>query len=314
VLIAPEPLFAKALEEIEGLAAEDRPFFYFLHTYAIHSPYLPPEPYRSQFVSPDYAGGIVSDPEALGGDALRYGEIHRAFWSRVDRSSAADRRHLLDLYDAGIRHVDDALGHLWDGLARLDAAERPIVVVLSDHGEQFGEHGGFEHHALWQEVLHVPLVIHVPSAVRTGWAGRRVETPVGLVDVLPTLLELLGLPVPSHVQGDSLVPLVEAGSPFRPWLFAQPQYTGDAALRAGPWKLLRTGDEEQIFDLARDPGERRARPGTPDLRLRVGEQLDRVLAASRAYHAFADEGAAVELDAGARERLEALGYVDPAAP
>lgn len=309
-LIAVDALFKVMLKEIERLSRAPEPFFVFVHTYGPHSPYLPPKRYRDQFVDSAYSGGIIADVTEWV-DEFHPKEIHREFWRRVDRESPADRRYLLDLYDASIRYTDDQLGVLLDGIEELDISDRTLLVVLSDHGEEFGEHEGFEHDALWQELLHVPLLIRVPGRLRPGWEGRRIAAPVGLIDVLPTLLELIGIPVPAHIQGRSLVGLVESGAAGRSWTFAQNRETGDVALRVGKWKLLHDRGGEHLFDLLADPDERR---DSAALEVSVREiattQIERVLEASRAFWSLARDGEPSELDGDARERLEALGYVE----
>jgi arylsulfatase A-like enzyme len=308
-------IFRSAIRQLRALSAGRDPFFLFVHTYQVHSPYLPPERYRDLFVDPTYDGAITSNLQELtGGGDFEFDNVHRAFWSRVDRHSDADRQHLLDLYDACIRFTDDEIGLLLDKIDALGLAETTLVVVLSDHGEEFGEHDGFEHNALWDEILRVPLIIRVPESIRPGWRGKRIAAPVGLVDVLPTLLELMGLPVPGHLQGNSLVPLVEVGAPARPWLFAQYRLYGDVALRSGTWKLLRRLGKEQLFDLDDDPAELRdVSSSHSDMRQAGAEHIDGVLDTSRAYWKLVREGESSEIDSQNRKQLEALGYLDDGA-
>lgn len=308
-------VFQSAIRQLRALSSEPDPFFLFVHTYQVHSPYLPPERYRAQFVDPTYDGEIASSIAQLTrGGGVAFDNLHRAFWSRVDRDSDADRRHLLDLYDACIRFTDDNVGLLLDKIDAFGLAESTLVVVLSDHGEEFGEHDGFEHNALWDEILHVPLIMRVPESIRLGWQEKRITASVGLVDVMPTLLELMGIPVPEHLQGHSLIPMVEAGSPGRPWLFAQYRLYGEVALRSGAWKLLRRREQEQLFDLGGDPGELRdIAADHPDMQQAGTRHIDGVLDASRAYWALAREGASTEIDDQNRKRLEALGYLDDGA-
>jgi arylsulfatase A-like enzyme len=300
----------KALERLVTEQQSDgRPFFLFVHTYQIHSPYLPPRRYREAFVDPDYAGAISTDLKVLsgGGD---YDRVHQEFWQRVDRYSPEDRRHLLDLYDACIRFTDDRLAGFLAQLEPLGVADHTIVVVLSDHGEEFGGHSRFEHNALWQEILHVPLLIHVPETLRKGWQGRRVDEPVGLVDVMPTLLELLRLPVPAHVQGRSLVGVVERGKPSRPWIFSQYRLWDEFALRAGHWKFLHDRKGDHLYDLSDDPDET-ASELDADLRKALFQQAGRVLQASRAYQTLAPDAATrAPIDPAMRKQLRALGYLD----
>lgn len=308
--------FRAASQELSRLAGEFEPFFLFVHTYEVHAPYLPPKRYRDQFVDPDYRGRIIGDSGKLarvskGG----YTQRHRAFWDRVDRESPADMNHLLDLYDAGVRYTDDALGMLLDRIDASGVGDRTIVVVLSDHGEEFGEHGGFEHQALWRELLQVPLVMRVPEAIRTGWSERRVSEVVGLVDVLPTLLELLSIPAPSHLHGRSLVPRIEGDGSGPAWVFAQHHRTQGTALVTKDWKWLnvRAGTEPMLFDRNSDPDEFMDQAGEKrEWRRRGAVKVRGILAASRAVWPLAGEGERIAPTAEMREELEALGYVtDP---
>jgi len=151
---------------------QDRTFFLFLHTYQVHGPYSPPESYKSLF------------REEPGREA-----------PGIPRDSAL-------AYDQEARYTDDHVGPFLAHLARLGLAERTIVVITSDHGEEFGEHGGMGHgRTLHREVLRVPLVIAAPGLL----APAEVTTPVSLLDVAPTVLDLLGLAATPGQRGTSLV-------------------------------------------------------------------------------------------------------------
>lgn len=305
-------IFRASMKRLDVLAGSEQPFFLFVHTYQTHSPYLPPKRYQNLFVDRSYSGKIRTDwRELLGGEGTGYENIHREFWSRVDQESETDRRHLFDLYDACIRFVDDQVGALLDRIDALGLRENTLVALVSDHGEEFGEHEGFEHNGLWKELLHVPLIIRVPAGVRSGWRAKRIDANVGLVDVLPTLLELMGIAIPTHFQGRSMVPLVESGEPGRSWLFAQYRLWGENSLQAGSWKLLRQGPLQQVFDLSADPAELHDVASTHPEMLRGGaEQIDQILEASRAYWELVRDGEVAELDSEQRSRLKSLGYAD----
>ncbi len=149
----------------------DRTFFLFLHTYQVHGPYAPPESYRSLFA--DVPGREPPGP-----------------------------REAALAYDQEARFADDHIGPFLTKLGQLGLGDRTIVVITSDHGEEFGDHGGMGHgRTLQQEVLRVPLVIAAPGLL----APAAVAAPVSLLDVAPTVLDLLGLaPIPGH-RGVSLV-------------------------------------------------------------------------------------------------------------
>ncbi len=184
-----DAVFADATRWVD--AHRDRTFFLFLHTYQVHSPYAPPEGYRALFkdIPPIEAPGLQEF-------ALQY--------------------------DQEARYTDDHIGPFLAHLADLGVTEHSVVVVLSDHGEEFGEHGGLGHgRTLHQEVLRVPLVIAAPGLL----APAVVTTPVSLLDVAPTILDLLGLAATPGQRGTSLVARAHAaakGDPADPNEIARP--------------------------------------------------------------------------------------------
>jgi arylsulfatase A-like enzyme len=171
-----DAVFADGTRWVETHA--DRNFFLFLHTYQVHGPYSPPADYRGLFL--DVPGREPPGPR--------------------DAALA---------YDQEARYTDDHIGPFLAHLARLGLADRTIVIILSDHGEEFGDHGGMGHgRTLHQEVLRVPLVIAAPGLL----APANVTSPTSLLDVAPTVLDLLGLaPIPGH-RGVSLVARARAAA------------------------------------------------------------------------------------------------------
>jgi arylsulfatase A-like enzyme len=305
----------KALERFaqkNGPGTRD-PFFLFVHTFEVHDPYLSPAQYAAEFVDPSYSGDIVGSRDELdrlvgGGD---YWARHKAYWDRVDRADPADLQHLQDLYDAGILYSDAQLGALMDHLRSLDLDAQTIVVVLSDHGEEFLEHGGFLHNSLFQEILHVPLIFRFPASLSLP-SGLRSQTIVELVDVVPTLLEAMGLPAPEHLQGRSLMPLIVGGEvPTRP-VFSQWLAGGRiVALRDGDWKYIRVKRQEQLFDLSEDPGESADRLfARPEILARLQAKVDEIIGESYAFAEAQAPARPPSLEKETRKQLEALGYLD----
>jgi arylsulfatase A-like enzyme len=148
----------------------------------------------------------------LRNDESTWDDAHRLFWAAVDESEPRTVAFVARLYDAGIRHMDETtLRPLLDDLRDYGLERDTLVVFTSDHGEAFLEHGRFLHDDLHGETLHVPLVLRFPGRVP---AGTRVTAPARLLDVMPTILDLLGVPAPpgSPLQGRSLAALAR-GSP-----------------------------------------------------------------------------------------------------
>ncbi|MCE9593401.1 MAG: sulfatase-like hydrolase/transferase [Planctomycetes bacterium] len=331
---------ARAGEWVNAHAGE--PFFLFLHTYLPHAPYIPAAPWDRAF-DKDYAGPIPyrdaflrsvrageAGPPLPGADAsaLRQKMANHTpwqFWGFVDPENAREVEHLRALYSGDVRMSDDALARM---LALLDSpgvAEHTIVVVLSDHGEGFLEHGVFEHPGkLYSELLHVPLAIRVPKA-----APARVAAPVGLIDLYPTLCELAGLPIPVGLQGRSFADALR-GAPLESEREVESEFVGRwrdtggvvepadlvRAWRTDHWTYLVTrkgeGVVEELYDRERDPGEHANLAADPERRAVLDELRAKVAAhesACASRRATIRIVPAGELDANTVDDLRALGYV-----
>jgi arylsulfatase A-like enzyme len=198
-------------EWIGKLAADSQRFFLFWHTYQIHAPYCPPDEYVKHWAPADYDGVMRERLESLAGLSFkeRFSKMKTLFWKGRDDFKDPEARFLHGVYQAGIRFTDDQLGGLFQSLRDSHLLERSIVVVVADHGEEFFEHGHWQHEDLYEECLRVPLIVRLPDG-RT--AGARIKAPVDLVSVMPTVLELLGvdptklsgLPGPVRTSGVSL--------------------------------------------------------------------------------------------------------------
>lgn len=174
-----EKTFTKGLDWLDRHG--DHPFFLYLHTYEIHAPYQAPEPFHSRFAE-GVPPGVI--PEA-GGVAIEKAR---------------------DAYDAEIAYTDDALGKLFDALQERGLLESSLVVIFSDHGEEFGEHGGITHaRTVFQEQLHVPLIVRMPGA--TPPTGR-VSQLVGLGDIFATILNGADVDHPIPSTSHNLIPLM----------------------------------------------------------------------------------------------------------
>ncbi|MFN8604023.1 MAG: sulfatase [Candidatus Binatia bacterium] len=291
-----EQTFGAGLDWLEK--HRDERFFLFLHTYQVHTPYNPPP----QF---DIFRHWEKDGKRVPIDATT--------------PPAVRDRHL---YAGEARYTDSVLDELLRRIGDLGLLDDTIVVVTADHGDEFGEHGAVGHaKTAFEEVLHVPLVVLSPHMVPSG---RSVDTPVSLVDLLPTLLDLTHLPAPPGVQGQSLVPLLHGGDfPAMRVLYAEAPHWGRntghrVAARAAGFKWIGSDDPVygiKVYDLTTDPGEKKPLDD-PEL-----ATLGRILEKSyRAIPSTAEEGSAEETKPGAPrkpeiddatvDKLKALGYMD----
>lgn len=287
------------------------PLFLFVHTYDVHAPYSAPEPYDRWFSSESYDEtrqrlGFAPDPEAL--------SSHRTSLTPFDVDQVRA------LYDNGIRAADAAMEQLFDLLRASGLYEDSVLVVLSDHGEEFLEHGDFNHgRTVYQELVHVPLLLRLPQAAE---GGRVVETPVSLLDVAPTVLAACAIPVPEQFEGSSLLPLVrdaaaEGIADRRSHYFESPNVArGACGLREGSWKFIRDSRAApgELYNLETDPGERDDLAASRnDLRDALALRLDRRVRDAET-HGKNRGWFAVPADPGnespaSLERLRALGYL-----
>ena len=297
---------------IERLATESQPFFLFVHTYQVHDPYVPDSEFAELYVDPDYQGEIISTREELervsGGQ--EYWQQYNTYWGRVDPTSAADAQHLRDLYDAGIRYTDQLMEHFIGRVEDLGLLTNTVLVVLSDHGEEFFEHGSALHNTLYGEVLRVPLIFRLPED-RGIESGQRLRQIVRLIDIKPTLLELLGLGVPEHVQGTSLVPWMDGASGESLPVFSERiQGAKRFALQIDGWKYIRRPDGEELYDLRGDPEEQNNLAASNETKLRELRRLaNEVVRSNDELARRLQPGEAFQLERQTRQQLEALGYL-----
>lgn len=194
---------AKILPKVKKWLDKNRsqPFFLFLHCYDIHSPYNPPPPYHTMFQDAVYDGSFVPSTDNL----------RSAAWNKVQLNDQ-DLEHVIALYDGGIRYTDERIEGFLAYLRNSGLYDKSLIIITSDHGEEFMEHGSFLHWRInYRPNLHVPLIIHLPAYLKKE---VRISEFVQSIDLLPTILELAGLPEHPGAQGRSLVPAINVHSEF----------------------------------------------------------------------------------------------------
>ncbi len=290
----------------------ERRFFLLVHTYEPHVPYR-----RRTFAEGMPRGRLGPTFEAGAAiQAKRSGQL----------PDDVELAYIRALYDGGVAACDRAVGELLAELERLGIARETLVVVTSDHGEDLGDRlplrPGNHGHALYDEQLRVPLILRDPTR---RFAVRRVSAQVRLVDVMPTILDLLGLPPAADRNGRSLVPLLrgEESEPRLAWAEIPHHALIDAgvrwAVRTGAHKLIVTppparGSGEarlELYDLRADARERsNLATGDPARRAELMQQLRSVALALHANGAAVYREISGPPDPQLEERLRSLGYVE----
>ncbi len=226
-------------------ANSSSPFFLWVHFFDPHYPYSPPPPFDTMY-DPNYTGSVD------GGMST----IHYIFSHNTGTLTEADVNHLQALYEGEISFADQQLGRLLDEVDRLGRTKDTIIVLTADHGESLGTAGRWFHGPrLNYTDIHVPLIIRFPPAVP---ANHSVDAPVESIDIMPTILDLLKIPVPAHVQGMSLLPLI-SGSPRQsdPSAISMLDTYKEVSFLGTRWHLIwdRQKNTTLLYDYHADPLE-----------------------------------------------------------
>lgn len=282
---------------------DNQPFFLFLHSYDVHCPYTPPDEFF----------GTVRSPNA---SEIESGHCGEAFYNKRN-ITAENALYLSDRYDDSIRAVDAALKKLFRYFKSRQDYDRTIIVLTSDHGEEFFEHGRIGHqNSIYKELLFVPLIVRAPNV-----AHRRVTRHVSLVDIVPTVTKLLNIEFSNPIDGISLVPAMRkkgASLASRPFEFSE-LHMGEklySRIDASTQLIFDVEkDKYLLFDIKHDPLESNnlatARPDevnekSKQLLAFIDAKPDKLGGTNGAAEAESsdDEDAKVQV-----ERLKSLGYV-----
>ncbi len=306
------------------------PMLLYMHSVDPHEEYEPEPEYLKRFAHPERHAQFRDEWQKL----LRSRpDIPGLFvtqdnFDRTSIDSASFIEHASNLYDADILANDDQLQVLWDKLQKDGWGEDLILVFTSDHGDEFFEHGGTSHgYSLYDEMLHIPLMIYAPGLLP---AGKRIATPVRSIDIYPTLCELLAIDAPAGLEGTSLVPLAtgaeapgvaaarEIWSEHREDPLARVIGQGSGlmvSVRSGSWKFILNEKPTQLlakprvelYDVDADPGEtNNLADARPDI-ARAFEVKARTFIANQWEQADTNDTTA--MDPEVLEQLRALGYV-----
>ena len=330
--ITSERVADRAMEVYGDLAPDDRVFM-FLHLFDPHYDYLPPGRWATAF-DPNYTGTID------GADFY----FNPRIWDEANQRRVIndrDLQHIVALYRGEIGWVDEQLGRLLADLRAKGRLDRTLIVITSDHGEEFFEHGLRGHKlTLYDESVHVPLLVVLPEALRRS-PPREVDAQVSLSDVLPTVLDYVGAEIPPSVYGRSLRPALENQRfESRPVVSSLTLFTNAAqgermvvvneAVRTPRYKLLRhtvikpdrapQTSHVVYTDLVKSPDEQQRVVDSPanmaphapviEAWAALETELDRMRAIHAATEHEPDSERTTDMTRLLAEELRQLGYVD----
>jgi arylsulfatase A-like enzyme len=320
---------------------QNRKFFMFLHTMRVHAPYI----------DLTYADEVMTDAEIDELEGLTSGmlkSLSKAIFLTMRNAKgviAAQREKLKEmglytkevteaLYDGGINKTDGYIGELIEVLKRTGVLDNTIIVLTSDHGEEFGDHNpryfyDFHGRSLYEEMVRVPLIFVVPGNFPQG---KRINFQVRLIDIMPTLLGLNRIEYDaSRVQGVSLVPIIQ-GKGMENELVAISEALGlgpeSKSIRTNKAKYIYTvksgnltngertlvahnPDKEELYDLLHDPGEKNnIKQLEPHLSAVSKNKINKILENAVKALSGAKKEKRIKVDEQMKNRLKALGYIE----
>lgn len=305
-----EEVTGKAMHWLEGIG--EVPFFLYLHYMDVHFPYLPPNEYRHLFSYPRVEG----KPE----ETLQ--QIWRSRKDLADPENANIKEHMRGLYDEGIAYTDYWIGELLKYLDSTDLADNTIVIITSDHGEEFLEHGSTLHGATpYEEVIRIPLMIRVP-----GNRPQEIDALVRNFDVMPTVLDLAEIETADEsYDAVSLRPLLDdkvetlglIGMTNFPAKGFKRRESRLQAIRTNEYKFIFLPDQaenSELYILSEDPFERSNVYASERLAVRqtLRDQLETTFKKfeMESQQSVSTREDSIELDEETQEQLRALGYVE----
>jgi arylsulfatase A-like enzyme len=293
--------------------APETPFFLYLQPMNTHGPYRVPPSAEAALL------GRAPSREFRYYGLLMADILRRGGMSRRAEVTPAYLQSLIDQYDTAIRYTADQISRVFAMLREAGLYDRSLIIVTADHGEELFDHGGFSHgYSLHSELVHVPLYVKLPGQHQSSSVRARAS----LTDLVPTVLDVLGLPRPDPTDGVSLRALLPGAPPTAlPWpervLVHEVTWTDRCVARAivsGHHKLIEVernyegrGDEILLFDVERDPAEHtNLASSRPEVVDRLQAELAQTMVRAKATAIGRAEIVIRELD---QERLRALGYL-----
>ncbi|TAM34229.1 hypothetical protein EPN54_06580 [bacterium] len=287
---------------------KNRQFFIYAHYMNTHSPYIPSEQFKDLFIDDNLYDEKRRLPIVKPSDGLYgYGGIPE-YLSR-QHMGITNPDYYIAKYDQGLRTVDEEIGTILKALEACRLDKKTIFIITSDHGEMLGEKNLYFHHAifLYEPLIRVPLIIRCDKIIpRNKVIKQEVSASI---DIMPTILDILGINNPGAIDGVSLLPLIRGKTSYPPPYVLADEGVIDKCIRTQEWKLdyiIREGRKEYgLYDLKNDPGESRGLPlaGKGESKL-LKDKIDGYIQAK-----FKKGYASPLLSEDEKNSLRSLGYI-----
>ena len=244
---------------VSWLKEYKKQFFVWIHYMDVHFPYKPLKEFQL-------------GPKPISSREMT--SLNSRMFTRPKEILKEEMGELIDLYDGEIRYTDYAIKSLLDEMSRKGILNDTALIITADHGDEFGEHGDFAHHhgKLYEESIHVPLII-----ANSEYKNIKIDEPVSLIDIAPTVLHLLDIPASESFQGRSLIPLIECERREKrlPGVISETLRKGKrfVSYRTEEWKYIfnEADAERELYNLREDPGEKRNLRGEEEERVKEFE-------------------------------------------
>lgn len=259
-----EPAPAVTARFIEWIEKnQDKKYFAYLHYMDPHKPYLAPREFNAMFVADPSKLPRPMGPRAMmgGWNPYKPKSIDRGWELEASKDlTKENKQRIINYYDAEIRFTDDALGRLFSKLKELDIMDDTLIIFTADHGEEFWEHGTYEHgHTLYNEIMRIPLIIRYNKNINP----QKVNALAGLIDIYPTIMDIVNLPSSRTLKGISLMPALVGNAAPRSSVFCEGILANRGieknAVIGTQWKLIdhigSKNRELELYDLSNNPIE-----------------------------------------------------------
>ncbi len=290
----------KLLSWLESVG--NRKFFLFIHTYDVHQPYNPPAPYFDLYTREFYEGKHLKNSKGI--------DVQKIDASKL---TLEELNYIIAVYDGGINYVDYQLGKIFEKLNQLGINDNTIIILTADHGEGFKEHGKLRHgYKPYIELVHVPLIMKGPGIPR----NRVYDNSVQLIDIVPTILEILDMPQRKEMQGRSILALMKnclLEEVFKTYSFGHDkdkyEQPFSMSLRTEEWTYIMDQDgPDELYNRINDPKEQNnIIEKKPFIAQKLKKELEDFIALTSEEKLQVTEK--VHIDEELKQQLKSLGYL-----